>query len=187
MLTALGWTGARDDVCTVATDVFRDHLLNFKIDAARHWGEEFWKQQPTYALREAAEADSTDLFKEGGLVQLVLSRQEQRASNRLSPARVDSASEQVLKERTGAYHTLTHVDWVQFERDLDTLREFGKDGVPILTTPDFAPSTPKHNTLVRWAKNYTLAPEAVEALVYKAWTVGCGILLTPTAASTIEG
>jgi hypothetical protein len=100
---------------------------------------------------------------------------------------VDSASEQVSKERTGAHHTLTHVDSVQFERDLDTLREFGKDGVPILTPPDFAPSTPKHNTPVRWAKNYTLAPEAVEALVYKAWTAGCGILLTPTAASTIEG
>ena len=79
MLTALGWTGTRDDVRAVATDVFRDHLLNFKIDAARHWGEEFWKQQPMDALREAAEADSTDLFKEpeGGLVQVVLSRQEQ--------------------------------------------------------------------------------------------------------------
>ena len=86
MLEALGWTGEREDVCAVATSVFRDHLLNFKGDAAKQWGVEFWEQQPAEALMDAAEADSRDLIKEGGLVQLVLLCQEQRSANRLSPS-----------------------------------------------------------------------------------------------------
>ena len=129
---------------------------------------------------DAAEVDSRDLIKEGGLVQLVLSRQG-------NAERVDSASEKVLRERTGAYRSLTHVDWTQFERDLNTLREFGRDGIPIVTTPDFTPSAPNYSAPVRWTKNYTLAREAVEALIYKAWTVGCGIFLKPAAATMIEG
>ena len=43
MLKALAWTGEREDVRAVATDVFRDHLLNFKVDAAKQWEVEFWK------------------------------------------------------------------------------------------------------------------------------------------------
>ena len=47
MLGALGWSGCETDVIAVATDIFRDHLLNFSVAAAQQWGVEFWAQQPT--------------------------------------------------------------------------------------------------------------------------------------------
>ena len=79
------------------------------------------------------------------------------------------------------------MNWQQMENDVETLREFGRVGVPILTSPDFAPSIRDEREPQAWAKNYSWAPAAVDALVYKAWLAGCGLFLTPLAASSIEG
>ena len=35
MLEALGWSGREADVTAVAKDIFRDHLLNFSVEAAQ--------------------------------------------------------------------------------------------------------------------------------------------------------
>jgi hypothetical protein len=92
-----------------------------------------------------------------------------------------------MRVRTGLHNSLESENWEQMERDVETLREFGRVGVPILTSPDFAPSIRDDREPQAWAKNYTWAPAAVDALVYKAWLAGCGLFLTPLAASSIEG
>jgi hypothetical protein len=92
-----------------------------------------------------------------------------------------------MKEGQGIHNSLESVNWQQMENDVETLREFGRVGVPILTSPDFAPSIRDEREPQLWAKNYSWAPAAVDALVYKAWLAGCGLFLTPLAASSIEG
>ena len=148
---------------------------------------EFWAQQPEGALETAAELDSTELAKVGNLQRLVEARQARQAHNRLSPERVDRVTERVMRVRTGIHNSLESVNWEQMERDVETLREFGRVGVPILTSPDFAPSIRDDREPQTWAKNYTWASAAVDALVYKAWLAGSGLFLTPLAASSIEG
>ena len=167
MLQLLGWEGNPADVNSIATNVFKDHLLNYSIEAAQAWGLEFWAQQPEGALETAAELDSTELAKVGNLQRLVEARQARQAHNRLSPERVDRVSERVMRVRTGIHNSLESVNWEQMERDVETLREFGRVGVPILTSPDFAPSIRDDREPQAWAKNYTWAPAAVDALVYK--------------------
>jgi hypothetical protein len=167
--------------------VFKDHLLNYSIEAAQAWGLEFWDQQPEGALEAAAEHDSTELARVGDMTKLVESRQALQAHNRLSPERVDRVTERVMRERIGIYNSLESVHWQQLERDVETLREFGRVGVPILTAPDFVPSTRDDREPHAWAKNYAWAPAAVDALVYKARLAVCGLFLTPLVAGSIEG
>jgi hypothetical protein len=102
---------------------------------------EFWAQQPERALETAAELDSAELARAGNLQSLVETRQARQTHNRLSPERVDRVTQRVMRERTGVHNSLESVNWQQMERDVDTLREFGRVGVPILTAPDFIPST----------------------------------------------
>jgi hypothetical protein len=187
MLRALGWTGRTVQVSAVAEDIFRDHLLNFSVEAAQEWGVDFWSQQPTEALWDAARKDSADLHAAGSFETLVQQRHSLRAATSLSPERVNQAVGSLLSVRSGRFHSLSHVDWNQMERDVQTLREFGQDGVPILTAADFSPSVRDESLPRGWAKNYMLAPAAVEALVYKAWMAGCGVFLTPEAAAGVSG
>jgi len=79
------------------------------------------------------------------------------------------------------------VHWQQLERDVETLREFGRVGVPILTAPDFDPTTRDDREPHAWSKNYAWAPAAGDALVYKAQLAVCGLFLTPLVAGSIEG
>ena len=61
MLAALRWRGEHEEVQVVATDIFRNHLLNLSTEAAQAWGEEFWRPLPHDALESAAVMDSNDL------------------------------------------------------------------------------------------------------------------------------
>ena len=111
MLQMLGWEGNLEDVNSVATRVFKDHMLNYSIEAAQAWGLEFWAQQPEGALESAAELDSTELARVGDLQSLVEARQALQAHNRLSPQRGDRVTERVMKERKGIHNSLESVNW----------------------------------------------------------------------------
>ena len=188
MLEALGWSGSGEKVHEVASDIFHDYMLNFGTEAAQAWGQNFWSGLEPDAIETAARLDSVDFAESGwDLERLVHSRQDRQAHNRLSPERVDAVSAQVMETRTGLHHTLDNVDWELMEHDLETLRIFGRDGVPILTVPDFHPSTRDTTTPTKWARNYIAAPAAVDALIFKAWQAGCGIFLTDEAAQKVVG
>ena len=116
MLQLLGWEGNLADVNSIATSIFKDHLLNYSIEAAQAWGLEFRAQQPEGALETAAELDSTELAKVGNLQRLVEARQARQAHNRLSPERVDRVTERVMRVRTGIHNSLESVNWEQMER-----------------------------------------------------------------------
>ena len=176
LLRALQWDGQAEEVLKTASDMFRDHDLNFTIEDAQQWGQDFWSLQPPNTLIEAARTDSAALSVSGDISTLARTRQDAVSSRRLSLQTIENVTTPVF-----ALHDSSGIDMGRFRADVELLRIFATSGVPIITAPGFRPS---HDT-GPMASNYKLAPEAVDAHILKAWRAGLGILLTPEAASTI--
>ena len=183
LLSLIGLHVSTKEIISVATNMFKDHMLNYSTANAQSWGTEYWSNLPSDTFKTIASIDEHDFLSFGNLTDLVLHRQSIITQDRLTSDRIRSLADPLLRSKTGLHHNLSHVNWSQFETDTNTLISFGTDGVPILTASNFIPSSVPGS----FASKYRQAPAAVDAHLHKALKDGIAILLPPHTAALIHG
>jgi hypothetical protein len=182
LMRRLGWSGPAEELVATAEKVRRDHDLNYGAEAAETWGKAYLASLPIgQSMAELAANDSQALHLHGSLVSLVKGRQESVAPAHLSAIRVERVCGLVSRDRSLTQGWLPEADFEQFKRDVETLKGFGEEGVPILVGSAFKSECRRGN----FSPSYRACPSAVVAHIHKARLAGDGLVLSETAAATV--
>ena len=182
LLRAIGHPASTADIDDLIVKMFQDFDLNYGIEAAEGWGQQYFADRPDLSFpSHFATVGSAKLTAAGSLSALASNVHEEEAHIRPSPASVESAIQCARHNAIQPEAAVISLQAYELQTDLSTLRVFGSRGVDIITANNFVPSSARG----RLSRSYATSPSAVEAHLCKACSSGTGIIISERAASSI--